>query len=216
VDGDAGGEPFDFQIPLLSLPAVCKTTLETIPATVPYLVAEPEVIARWQRELSGASGLKVGIAWQGNPTVKRDKYRSIPLECFAPLADCDNVRLISLQKGPGREQLSALAGRLGIIDLGPALDEDAGAFVDTAGVMMSLDLVITCDTSLAHLAGALGVPVWVALQYVPDWRWLVGRQDSPWYPTMRLFRQSRAGQWDDVFRRIAEALQSLSRPAVVN
>ncbi len=216
VEGDAGGEPFDYQVPLLGLPVACGTTLDSIPAAIPYLFADPEVVARWRRELSGTSAFKVGIAWQGNPNFKGDKYRSMPLECFAPLANCDNVRLFSLQKGPGSEQLPALAERLRIVDLGPSLDEAAGAFVDTAAVMMNLDLVITSDTSIAHLAGALGVRVWVALQYAPDWRWLVNRDDSPWYPTMRLFRQSRFAQWDDVFARIADELQSLSSRAAVN
>jgi hypothetical protein len=124
------------------------------------------------------------------------------------------VHLLSLQKGPGREQLPAIPGRLPVTDLGGQLDETTGAFMDTAAVMKNLDLVITSDTAIAHLAGALGVPVWVALNDVPDWRWLLDREDSPWYPTMRLFRQSRPGQWADVFERIAEALhRRLAAPA---
>jgi hypothetical protein len=126
---------------------------------------------------------------------------------FAPLARVPGVRLLSLQKGLGREQIPALRGLFPVTDLGAELDEATGPFLDTAAVMMNLDLVVTSDTSIAHLAGALGVPVWVALQDVPDWRWLLDREDSPWYPTMRLFRQTTPGRWEDVFDRIAEALR---------
>jgi hypothetical protein len=123
------------------------------------------------------------------------------LSVFAPLAGIDGVRLISLQKGIGAEQLAHSS--LPILDLGRALDETSGAFMDTASVMMNLDLVITSDTAMAHLAGALAVPVWVALPFAPDWRWMLDRDGSPWYPTMRLFRQQKPGDWDDVFQRIA-------------
>jgi hypothetical protein len=150
----------------------------------------------------------VGINWQGNPEFAVDALRSIPLRHFAPLAACPNVKLYSLQKNFGREQLAALAGQMQIVDLGATLDEGTGAFVDTAAVMMNLDLVITSDTAMAHLAGALGVPVWVALQLRPNWRFLLDRDDSPWYPSMRLFRQRNFGDWADVFERIAAELQS--------
>ena len=216
VSGSAPGEKIDYQIPLLSLPAACGTSLDTIPATIPYLHAEPPRVARWRQDFSGVQEFKVGIAWQGNRGFTGDSYRSVPLACFVPLAKCDGVKLFSLQKGYGSEQLPPLAGRLRIVDLASSLDEEAGAFVDTAAVMMNLDLVITSDTSIAHLAGALGVRVWVALQQAPNWRWLRNRGDSPWYPTMRLFRQSRLGAWDDVFAEIAEALRSLSSRAGVN
>jgi hypothetical protein len=129
----------------------------------------------------------------------------VPLTQFAPLAAVPGVRLISLQKGAGSEQLAALGGLFPVVDLGDRLDA-GGPFLDTAALMKGLDLVVTCDTAVAHLAGALGVPVWVALALAPDWRWLLGRQDSPWYPTMRLFRQARRGEWGDVFARIAAAL----------
>jgi tetratricopeptide (TPR) repeat protein len=205
--------PFDYHAALMSLPAICGTTLYSIPADVPYLSAEPERIERWRRELNSLAAFKVGIAWQGKPTYSQDASRSIPLAEFAPLAECAGVRLVSLQKGHGRQQLPPLAERLRIVDLGASLDEGADAFVDTAAVMKNLDLVITSDTSIAHLAGALGVKVWVALAQIPDWRWLMARQDSPWYPTMRLFRQSRSGDWGEVFARIAAALASLSSEA---
>jgi hypothetical protein len=131
----------------------------------------------------------------------------MPLAQFAPLAQVPGVTLVSLQKGPGTEQLRQADERLPVTELGSHLDEEAGPFMDTAAVMGNLDLVITTDTAAAHLAGSLGVPVWVALPFAPDWRWLADRADSPWYPTMRLFRQERPGDWAGVFARIAQALR---------
>ena len=125
---------------------------------------------------------------------------------FAPLAAVSDVRLISLQKNHGLEQLTDQAPPFSVENLGSKLDLEGQSFVDTAAVMMNLDLVVTTDTAIAHLAGALGVPVWVALQETPNWRWLLAREDSPWYPTMRLFRQQKLGQWSPVFRRMAEEL----------
>ena len=195
----------DTHIPLLNLPTLFGTTLENLPNKVPYLFADDDLIAQWRRELTVFPGFKVGIAWKGNSKHPFDRYRSIPLTQFAPLAQPD-VHLLSLQKGVGTEQLQDIVGRFEVTDLGCRLDETAGAFMDTAAVMKNLDLVITTDTATAHLAGGLGVPVWVALPYVPDWRWLLDRDDSPWYPTMRLFRQSKPGKWEDVFTNIAAEL----------
>jgi tetratricopeptide (TPR) repeat protein len=203
--------PFDVQAPLLSLPGIFGTAADTIPANVPYLQAKPERVEHWRRELAGLGGLKVGIAWQGNPAFRGDRQRSVPLAHFAPLAAVEGVRLLGLQKGPGQEQLAGLAGRFPVLDLGPELDAAAGPFVDTAAVMKNLDLVISSDTAVPHLAGALGVPVWVALPSVPDWRWLLGREDCPWYPTMRLFRQARPDDWGEVFARLAAELKALAR-----
>jgi tetratricopeptide (TPR) repeat protein len=151
---------------------------------------------------------RIGIAWQGNPSCRFDCLRSIPLRYFASLANVEGVQLISLQKGPGVEQLQTIDGQFPVIGMGSRLDESSGAFVDTAAVMMNLDLVISSDTAIPHLAGALGVPVWVALPLVPDWRWWLQREDSPWYVTMRLFRQTVPGRWDDVFSHMAEELKS--------
>ena len=207
----AQGSPvpaFDVQAPLASLPGILHTSLATIPANVPYLFADPGRIERWQHRLSGISGFKIGIAWQGNPAHPLDWVRSFPLACFEPLAEIPGVCLISLQKGSGSDQLAAEADRFAVTNLGPDLDE-SGAFVDTAAVMKNLDLVITSDTAIAHLAGALGVPVWVALRLVPDWRWLFDRQDSPWYPTMRLFRQTVRGNWPPVFESMADAVRGM-------
>jgi len=130
----------------------------------------------------------------------------VPLEQFAPLAEVPGLRLVSLQKGPGSEQWDAQVGHWPIVDLPRQAEEPSRAWVDTAALVCALDLVITVDTALAHLAGALGAPVWVALPFAPDWRWLLGREDSPWYPSMRLFRQTRPGGWSEVFERIAVEL----------
>ncbi|HUY33552.1 MAG TPA: tetratricopeptide repeat protein [Pirellulales bacterium] len=200
--------PCDVHAPLLSLPRIFGTTLENIPATTPYLEADPRLVDRWREKLTTIPGFKVGIAWQGSRTYRHDRGRSVPLAAFAPLASLSSVRLISLQKGDGSEQLAGVAGRFDVLDLGGRLDEVGGAFMDTAAVMKNLDLVITSDTAIPHLAGALGVPVWVALSHVPDWRWFLDRDESPWYPTMVLFRQARRGDWQGVFERIATALQA--------
>ena len=202
VTGELAVERFDAWIPLLSLPAIFGTTLASVPAQVPYLFVEPQRTEYWRGELARHEGFRVGIAWQGNPGYAADFQRSVPLAEFVPLADLPGVQLFNLQKKHGLEQLPPLAERLKIVDLAPQLDQQA-AFVDTAAVMQGLDLVVVSDSALAHLAGALGVPVWVALPHVPDWRWLLDREDSPWYPTMRLFRQTSLGDWATVFERIA-------------
>jgi tetratricopeptide (TPR) repeat protein len=198
----------DFQTALMSLPHRFNIDLSSIPNKVSYLNAEPELEASYKSRI-GASGFKVGIAWQGNPSGNVDEGRSIPLERFVPLARIPGVRLISLQKHVGLDQLASLAKAVGIESLGNELDNGPDAFCDTAAVMNSLDLIITSDTSIAHLAGALGRPTWVALKYVPDWRWMLDRDDSPWYPTLRLFRQSQRDDWIQVFSNIERELQSL-------
>jgi tetratricopeptide (TPR) repeat protein len=206
VGRDEPLKPFDVQVPLLSLPAVLGTTLDNIPAADrAYLAADPRLVDDWRERLGPRRGLRVGIAWQGRATYRGDQYRSIPLAQFEPLAR-DGVELVSLQRGAGEEQLSALAGRFAVRDLGPDFDRAHGAFMDTAAVIENLDLVITSDSAVVHLAGGLGAPVWVALTTVPDWRWFRDRDDSPWYATMRLFRQSERGNWQPVFARIAAAL----------
>lgn len=208
VEGEALPE-FDVHLPLLSLPKLFHTTLETIPRQVPYLYAKPELIDYWRRELSYIDAFKIGINWQGNPRYRGDRHRSVPLEKFAPLAEIPGVRLISLQKGFGTDQIARLAGRFSVTELGSHRDEVAGPFMDTAAILMNLDLVITSDTSLPHLAGGLGVRTWMALPWAADWRWLLKREDSPWYPTMRLFRQREQGNWDEVFERMARGAREL-------
>ena len=167
----------------------------------------------WAARHSGGGKLgrvfKIGIAWQGNRVNKGDRWRSFPLTHFAHLAEVPGVRLISLQKGDGTEQLAELAGRFPVAELSHRDHggEDRRDFLDTAAVMSQLDLVVTPDTAVAHLAGGLGVRVWVALSTVGEWRWLIDRDDSPWYPTMRLFRQTTPGDWDGVFQRMALTLR---------
>jgi tetratricopeptide (TPR) repeat protein len=199
----------DVQAPLFSLPWLLGITLEMLPGEVPYLFADPALVEQWRRELRGESGFKIGIAWQGNPLCYGDCMRSIPLKHFAALARLPGVRLFSLQKGFGSEQLRTAADSFSVVDLGCRLDEQTGAFMDTAAVMANLDLVITSDTSVAHLAGGLGRPVWVALGIGCDWRYFQHREDNPWYPTMRLFRQKRFGDWDEVFNRMADELRQI-------
>jgi len=194
---------------MMSLPHVLGTTPDTVPQTAPYLAADPARVATWGARI-GRHGFKIGIAWQGNRGYRQDKLRSIPLAAFAALAEIPGVRLISLQKGYGSEQVARVPFGDRIEDLGA--DFDTGpAFLDTAAVMMGLDLVISPNTAITHVAGALGRPLFVALNQVPDWRWLLGREDSPWYPTARLFRQTAAGDWDGVFSRIAPAVRELAR-----
>jgi tetratricopeptide (TPR) repeat protein len=199
---------FDVCASLLSLPALLKTTLTTLPSQVPYLCADPGLVERWGAALGCIRAFRIGIAWQGSPTYSRDRFRSIPLAEFAVLAAIDGVQLISLQKEHA-QQLADVAGRFLVIDLGRQLDAGAGAFMGTAAAMKHLDLVVTCDTAVAHLAGSLAVPAWVALPYSADWRWLVDWDDSPWYPSLRLFRQTKRGDWTEVFRRIAEEVRKL-------
>jgi tetratricopeptide (TPR) repeat protein len=160
---------FDVHAPLMSLPLLCKTTLENIPASIPYVFAAPALVAQWRERLDKIDGLKVGICWQGNPQYRGDRYRSIPLRHFADLARLPGICLISLQKGAGREQLAAVRDDFPVVDWADELDEAAGPFMDTAAIIQNLDLVITSDTVIAHLAGAMGVPVWVGLPLVPDW-----------------------------------------------
>ncbi|WP_211111710.1 DUF6165 family protein, partial [Azospirillum brasilense] len=205
--------PFDAHCPLLSLPRAFRTEFGTIPAPIPYLKAEPDRVEAWARRLpprtvgaDGPGGLRVGIVWQGNPQAAVDRGRSVPLAEFAPLARIPGLRLVSLQKNHGLEQLDRLPEGMAVTVLGPGFDDGPHAFRDTAAVMMGLDLIVTTDTAVAHLAGALGRPVWLALKAVPDWRWLMGREDCPWYPTMRLFRQTRPGDWRPVVARMAGEL----------
>jgi hypothetical protein len=194
----------------MSVPFVLQMGLDDIRAEAPpYLAARQDLVERWRTRLP-TDGLRVGIAWQGDPKGKIDLGRSIPARAFAPLARMEGVTLISLQKNDGVDQLRDLPADMRIVSFDD-LDRGPDAFLDTAAIMMNLDLVITSDTSIAHLAGALGRPVWVALKHVPDWRWMLERSDSPWYPSMRLFRQSRPNDWDGVTSQIATALMTLAK-----
>jgi hypothetical protein len=197
--------PFDCHAPLLSLPGLFRTTPANVPADVPYLFASPSLVEHWRHELAAHSGFKIGIAWQGNPLFKGDRLRSFPLAHFEPLARIPGAKLFSLQKGLGSEQMQQVG--FPVVDLASRLDEASGPFLDTAAVMKNLDLVIAADTSIAHLAGALGAPVWLPLPFAPHWVWMLHREDSPWYPTMRLFRQRHWGDWPDAFERMAGELR---------
>ncbi len=205
--------PFDVQAPLLSLPRLLGTTLTTVPAAVPYLAPDAALVGEWRRRLEGLPGFRVGVCWQGNPYHPWDHHRSVPLGHFAPLAGVPGVRLVALQKEFGREQAATLGGRFAVADFGEELGRPPACFLDTASLVACLDLVVTADTAVAHLAGALGRPVWVVLpaSFV-DWRWLRDRDDSPWYPTTRLFRQEKLGDWGPVFARVAGALRRAARP----
>ncbi|WP_448043315.1 tetratricopeptide repeat protein [Bradyrhizobium liaoningense] len=202
--------PFDLQLPLMSLPRVFGTTVDTIPADVPYLHAEPARLLRWRAALADAMALKVGVAWAGNIRHKGDRQRSLSAEAVLPRLVMPDVQLYSLQKEPRPDDVPVLAAlNRDIVDLAPAL----GDFADTAAAVASLDLVIAVDTSVAHLAGALGRPVWMLTPYALDWRWLRDREDTPWYPTMRLFRQRRPREWDDPLMRLSAALAVLAAKA---
>jgi tetratricopeptide (TPR) repeat protein len=203
---------FDVQIPLMSLPFRCGTTLATVPNRVPYLVPDQARTARWKQDLSGIPGLKIGIAWQGNPHHQWDRHRSIPLTVFAPLAKLPGISLLSLQRGPGAEQVVEARGRFPVIELERLVkaESDAAAWAEAAAIMANLDLVLSVDTATVHLAGAMGVRTWLAVAALSDWRWMTECDDSPWYPTLRLFRQRRHGDWAEVFARIAAEFRSFS------
>lgn len=202
-------DSFDFHVPLASLPLALKSTPDTIRALPHYLAAEPERVARWRSRL-GERGFKIAIAWQG-AKVSNDIGRSFPVALFRDIAAMDGVRLISLQKGPGTEQLQVLPPGMVVETLGEDFDSGPDAFLDAAAVMEAADLVITSDTSIAHLAGALGRPVWIALRHAPEWRWFTRGETTPWYPSAALFRQSRPGDWSDVFASIGERLRQVRK-----
>ncbi len=209
VPQDSPLPPFDVHAPLLNLPRILATTLDNVPADIPYLldststfslpprtpnpvrVASPQELAR--------TSFKIGLVWAGNPNHRNNRFRSCRLEQFQPLFDLENVTFYSLQKGDAAAELSA---DLPVCDVGAELQD----FADTAAAIAQLDLIITVDTAVAHLAGALGKPVWVLLAFAPDWRWMLDRTDSPWYPTLRLFRQPQPGDWESVMQQIRNEL----------
>jgi tetratricopeptide (TPR) repeat protein len=200
----------DFQCALASLARRFGTDESTVPCPVPYLFAEDDRVKAWRARI-GTHGFKIGICWQGTPNRYVDKGRSVPLNQMLPLSQIPGVRLISLQKQHGLDQLLRMPPEMRV-ETPDAFDAGADAFIDTAAIMNVLDLVVTSDTSVAHLAGALGRPTWLALKYVPEWRWMLQRDDTPWYPSIRLFRQPARGDWPAVFSAMAEALCSLVSP----
>jgi hypothetical protein len=198
---------FDAWIPLTGLPRLAGTTEETlIPADVPYLKPEAARVTRWKKKLDKLvpGGLKrIGMVWAGRPTHKNDWKRSMTLAALAPVTALDGIALVVLQKGPEQTQAGAYFGRAPLIHLSTEVDD----FDDTMAIMAGLDLVLTVDTSVAHLAGAMGLPVWIMLPWCAEWRWLKDRSDSPWYPTARLFRQPGPNDWTGVAEAVAEALR---------
>ena len=204
VKEDDSALEFDYHVPLMSLPLVFKTDFSNLPSRAAYLRAEEPRVDSWKKRL-GPDGFKVGICWQGSRGAA-DVGRSFCIRQLFELSQIPGLRLISLQKGDGASQLLGLPQGMVVETLGADFDAGPDAFVDTAAVMKCCDLVITSDTAVAHLAGALGVKTWVALKHVPDWRWFLERDDSPWYPSIRLFRQPSPGDWDGVFARMKAAL----------
>ena len=218
VEAGSALPAYDVHAPLLSLPLLLQCDLEDVGDPVPYIAPEPLVQQIVERELPRAKFFRVGINWQGNPDFATDRFRSVPLSSFKPLAGVEGVQLISLQHGPGHEQLAMLSGSPPVFDLGRALDRLAQAanvagasyrMALAAAAVSVLDLIITSDTMMAHLAGAMGKPVWLITSSSPDWRWQHGRSDNAWYPTMRLFRQVEPGNWASAISQAADVLAEM-------
>jgi hypothetical protein len=199
--------PHDLQCSLMSLPYAFGTALADIPAEIPYLQADADRRAHWAQILASARRPRVGIVWSGNPQHRNDRRRSIPLPMFRAI-DPGAVQFAALQPQVRDADREALAGWPDVLDFGPELRD----FAETAALIEALDLVVTVDTSVAHLAGALGKPVWILLPYVPDWRWMLDRADSPWYPTAKLYRQDADRDWAPVLARVRSDLAELARP----
>jgi tetratricopeptide (TPR) repeat protein len=195
---------YDLWTPILSLPLAFGTTQANVPAKVPYLAPDPIAVNAWRDRLAQTPGIKVGLVWAGSPSHGNDKNRSIPLKRLAPLAGIPGIRFVSVQKGEGAKQATGVP-EMNLLDW----TEGLKSFDDTAALLSALDLVIAVDTSVAHLSGALARPTWTLLPLSPDFRWMLDREDSPWYPTMRLFRQPTIGDWDTVVRRLGEELTKL-------
>ncbi len=195
-------EQFDVHVPLLSLPGLFNTTLNSIPSNIPYITVDPDLLEQWRLRLSNDYKYKAGIVWAGNPNHAKDKRRSCSLSDFATLAEIQEISFYCLQKGAASIEADKWSDKGRII----RLDSEISDFTDTAAIIANLDIVISVDTSAAHLAGAIGKSVWTLLPFIPDWRWQLERNDSPWYPSMRLFRQTKMYEWDGVFEQVKESL----------
>ena len=202
VPSDGTLPEVDFYTPFMSIPNALADTEDSIPADVPYIHVDPDLEEKWRNKLAGIKGYKIGIFWHGSPDYSLNNMRSVPLEAFRPLAEIKGVTLINLQKGPGCDEIAELDPPFELIDFGDELDEKSGAFMDSAAIIKTLDLVVSSDSAITHLAGALAAPVWILLSDPPDWRWMLEREDSPWYPTARLFRQKIRGDWAEVMERV--------------
>ncbi|MFN3191635.1 MAG: tetratricopeptide repeat protein [Aureliella sp.] len=204
--------PVHLQCSLLDVADYLGINEANVPSGEAYLASNGRLAKTWESHIqSGEPRFRIGIAWQGNPDHQADMFRSFPLNCFEGIASIPGVELISLQQGFGSEQLNEWKANSPIKVFQGEIDSTKGTFMDTAGMMQHLDLVITSDTAIAHLGGALGVPTWIALGVVPDWRWLMEREDSLWYESVRLFRQTEFGDWAGVFRRMADEVSRLAQ-----
>ena len=199
----------DYYTSLLSLPSIFKTTITTVPTTIPYLYADPDLVEEWRKSFTQEKKLKIGLCWQADLTNDANRpllaRRSIPLELFEQLAQLPNITLYSLQKGAHSSFEASF-----LHPFGSELDTDHGRFMDTAALIQNLDLVITVDTSIAHLAGALGKPTWVILPFKADWRWMTNQDDTPWYPSMKLFRKEKEAGWELVIEKIGNELEHVT------
>ena len=205
VDSDPDQNNIDFETPLMSLPYLFKTNINTIPSKKSYLSADHKKVKSWCERFTKPK-FKIGICWQGSKS-KIDFGRSFPLSLFEDISKLSNVELISLHRGEGEKQIKDI--KFDLTTLGNDFDAGENSFIDTAAVMMNCDLIISCDTSTTHLAGALGCPIWVALKKIPEWRWMLERTDSPWYPNMRLYRQKEFDDWKHVFETMKSDLATL-------
>jgi hypothetical protein len=194
--------PFDVHCPVGSLPRALRTEPSSIPANVPYLAASEERIAKWRERIARWPSPRIGIVWSGSASHPNDRNRSIALTKLAPVFRSEHGSFVSIQRDLRDGEREALASVPGLAHLGDDLED----FEDTAALVSLLDLVISVDTSVAHLAGALARPTWILTPFAPDWRWMLGREDSPWYPSVRLFRQSAPGDWDSVITRVRDEL----------
>lgn len=203
----------DYQIPVMSIPRIVKTEVATIPNETPYLQASTERIAYWKDVLSRDKNFKIGLCWQGNARYSTQALRravaakSIALEQFKPLSDIPGVSLYCLQRVDGTEQIESCSFKNKLIIFDAEFDKKHGSFMDTAGVVPHLDLIISVDTGLCHMAAGMNCSTWIILPFPADWRWLRNRSDSPWYPSVRLFRQPKAGDWHTPMQEIVEAIK---------
>jgi len=205
-----GNVKYDLYVTLLSLPAIFGTKINSIPAQIPYISAKASNVAHWHNKIN-TDTFKIGIVWAGNPTHGNDHNRSCTLNNFIQLAKIKNVKLFSLQKGPGIEQIKNWPEDMELINIGQKFED----FTDTAAAIENMDLTISVDTSVIHLAGAMGKTAWALIPYESDWRWMLNRQDSLWYPTIRLFRQKQYGNWEELFHRVADRVENLITNATV-
>jgi len=195
---------YDFQTPIWNLPYIFKITENNIPNKTPYLYANPQLVYHWKNKLKKDKNFKIGICWKGTSILA---YKDIPLKKFETISQIPGISLYSLQKGNGIEQIDKVNFKINNFSM--ELDENNGPFMDTAALIKNMDLVISIDTSIAHLAGALNIPVWVPIPFSPDWRWMLNRSDTPWYKTMKLFRGTKRYYWDDVIEKITYELEKI-------